>query len=147
VSGRANLWLLLAVVLCAVSLWAGLRGGASGPAEVAARAPAAGPPPAVHLRVLNGTERAGLAREVSLLLGPTGCVVVGVGNAPANPWPHSLLVNRRLAPVRAEELARRLGGLTVIREWDSRADEDAVLVLGADWERLRRSLDAGSEAN
>jgi hypothetical protein len=149
VKGRGNLWLLLAVVLCAASVWAGLRGGgAEADGESAAPLPSGDEPAAaIHLRVLNGTDRAGLARDLALSLGPAGCVVVGVGNAPADPWPRSLLVNRRLAPNRAEALARRLGGLAVVREWDSRAGEDAVLVLGADWNRVRQALDGVAAAN
>jgi hypothetical protein len=52
----------------------------------------------------------------------------------------SLLVNRRLSDRQADELARRLGGIRVIREWDGRVGEDAVLVLGADHELLKSSL-------
>ena len=82
----------------------------------------------------------GLAREFSLLLVPAGCVTEAVANAPAGDWNCSLLVNRRLEPRRAAALAARLGGVPVVREWDSRTTEDAVLVLGQDWETMHRVL-------
>ena len=133
---RVNIWLLLAVALCAVSLWAGWRPDR----DEADESMVDDQPGTAHLLVLNGTDRPGLAREISLLLGPAGCVVEGVGNAPGNDWPRCLLVNRRMAPARAARLAERLGGVTVVREWDDRATEDAVLVLGADWNGVRRAL-------
>ena len=133
---RVNIWLLLAVALCAISLWAGWRPDR----DEADESMVDDDPGTAHLLVLNGTGRPGLAREISLLLGPAGCVVEGVGNAPGKDWPRCLLVNRRMAPVRASRLAERLGGVAVVREWDDRATEDAVLVLGEDWHGVRRAL-------
>lgn len=139
--GRVNFWLLLLAALCASSLWVGWRSIGPGDAQSAKRSAGDGVPgEAVHLLVLNGTNRAGLAREFSLLLVPAGCVTEAVANAPAGDWNCSLLVNRRLEPRRAAALAARLGGVPVVREWDSRTTEDAVLVLGQDWETMHRVL-------
>ena len=147
--GRLNTWLLVVVGVFALSLWFGkdlVRTGAVSTAEgpsSSERAEDFTIPPeetTIHLAVLNGTSEAGLAREVSLLLGRAGCVAERVGNAPHRDFSRSLLVNRRLTGRQVNELARRLGGIRVIREWDGRAGEDAVLVLGADSEHLRSSL-------
>jgi len=143
VRARANIWLLVAVALCAISLWAGWRPDTDKAEETVLDSGAG----TVHLLVLNGTGRPGLAREISLLLGPAECVVEGVGNAPGEDWPNCLLVNRRLAPARARGLAARLGGINVVREWDDRAPEDAVLVLGADWAAVRGALTGGIGEN
>ena len=139
--GRVNLWLLLAATLCATSLWVGWRSVRPGePAPVTTVTGGELPGEAVHLLVLNGTNRAGLAREFSLLLVPAGCVTEAVANAPEGRWKQSMLVNRRLEPSRAAALAASLGGVPVVREWDDRTTEDAVLVLGQDWEAVRRAL-------
>ncbi len=131
---KRNLWLLAAAALCGVSLWAGL----DGPGDEAPPPPT--DEPAIHLRVLNGTEKAGLARELGRDLGAAGLVVVGVGNAPAPSTAGTLLVNRRLDEAVARRLAARLGGVPVVREWDGRCSEDALLVLGADHARVRQAL-------
>ena len=125
---KRNLPLLLVAVVCAVSLWMGLRGGDAPEAAPSDSAP----PPVIHLRVLNGTAAQGLAGDLGRELGATGLVIEGVGNA-ERPAARSLLVNRRLDGGAAEELAARLGGVPVIREWDGRCTEDAVLLLGEDW--------------
>ena len=147
--GRLNTWLLILVGICAVSLWFGKD-------LVRESSPDAQAPPAalvgpgdftlaeeetpIHLVVLNGTTEPGLAREISLRLSRAGCVVESVGNAGRRNLARSLLVNRRLSDRQADELARRLGGVRVIREWDGRVGEDAVLVLGADHQQLKSSL-------
>lgn len=148
--GRLNTWLLLLVVICAVSLWlgkdliptrnekAGQDDAPSIPATFYALSKEDAP---IHLSVLNGTGEAGLARKVSLLLGRAGCVAESVGNAPHRQFPQTLLVNRKLSDGRAADLARRLGGIRVIREWDGRCSEDAVLVLGDDNADLRSVLE------
>ncbi len=136
---KRNLWLLAAVVLCAVSLWAGIRG--RGDAGTSAPPPV---DPAVHLLVLNGTSEAGLARDLSRDLAGAGLVVGGVGNTEGEPAAATVLVNRRLDDAVARRLAARLGGLPVVREWDGRCSEDAVLVLGSDWVRVREALAGGS---
>ncbi|MBE0564484.1 MAG: LytR C-terminal domain-containing protein, partial [Krumholzibacteria bacterium] len=71
-----------------------------------------------------------------------GLVIGGVGNAPEPAAPATLLVNRRLDEEAARRLAQRLGGIPVVREWDARCSEDAVLLLGPDWRRVRDALAA-----
>ncbi|MBU8871905.1 MAG: LytR C-terminal domain-containing protein [Gemmatimonadales bacterium] len=144
---RLNLWLLLVVILCAVSLWVGLGDPGSFRQESSISKPAAGldklagsDNPAVHLLILNGTDRSGLAREVGLLVSRAGCVAQDIGNAPAGDHPVSFLINRRLEPGRAAELAVRLGGIPVLLEWDGRGTEDAVLLLGEDHQEVLSSL-------
>ena len=95
----------------------------------------------VHLLVLNGVGIDNLAGDVSLLLDKIGCVGQGIGNAPHDRYERSLLVNRRLTEDRAAELARDLGGVGIVREIDAAADEDAVLVLGADYRIVLDSLE------
>ena len=142
-----NLWLLVIAVVCGLSIWYG-RGMLLPENPIADLAPTgsrserftAETEQPVHLLVLNGTSVGGLAREFSLLLGKAGCVVEEVGNAPPGSYPESILVNRRLEPGRAANPARRLGGIPVLREWDGRTTEDAVLVLGKDHASIRREL-------
>ncbi len=147
--GRLNTWLLIVVGVFALSLWFGkdlVRTGESESAERPSSIDAEDDftipleETTIHLTVLNGTGQKGLAREVSLLLGRAGCVAERFGNAPHRNFSQSLLVNRRLTGRQAADLARRLGGIRVIREWDGREGEDAVLVLGADSDRLTSSL-------
>jgi hypothetical protein len=151
-----NLILAAAVLAAGISLWLA-RGHFSGrdqgevdrsqgpePAAVTGLNPV-DPDPVelgeVRLRVLNATEVRGLAGEVALLIpGLEGCVVDGVGNAPRWQGSESLLINRRLEPDRAAALARLLGGLVVIPEWDDRTQEDAVLILSDDYQRVHEAL-------
>jgi hypothetical protein len=140
-----NFLLALLVAVCAVSLWLArgdspsLREDALPEDHGAPSVQEAALPPA-HLRVLNSTGEAGLAAEAALLLPGLGCVVEGVGNAPGWGGSPSVLINRRLSDDRAAMLARKLGEISVIREWDGRTTEDAVLVLGADHARLLARL-------
>lgn len=151
-----NLWLLLLLAVCAVSVWAGSRGelpflqrGSGDPAESTAEIEAVAPEFAapdpdsepIHLAVLNGTDQGGVARRIGLLVPRAGCVAEQIGNAPGPGHEGSLLINRRLPRARAENLARRLGGLRLLTEWDGRCTEDAVLLLGADWERVLAALE------
>ncbi len=124
--GTRNLLLVLAAAACGVSLWLGRPAG-RGPAP-SGEAPDG---PALHLVVLNGTGEPNLARDAALALGLAGCVTERMGNAPHDRFRRTLLVDRRLDGA-AERLARRLGGVPVLREVDPAASEDAVLVLGAD---------------
>lgn len=135
-----NLLLFLMVVVSGVSFWAARRNAD----RVDARTIPVGldleaPPPvaaeSIHVAVLNGTGEAGLARRVSRQLPALGCVVVEVGDAPADTFARTMLVNRRLDADRLGWLAQRLAGPVVITEWDQRRDEDVVLVLGRDHAR------------
>ncbi len=141
-----NFWLFLMTVVCGVSFW--VASGAPLPAGVELKkSPTASTSrwidstagSTVHLKILNGTQTSGLARQFSLLLAGRGCVVEKVGNA-SGPWPESLLINRRLSQENIQELADKFGKIEVIRQWDERLTEDAVLVLGQDYEQLRSAL-------
>jgi len=94
----------------------------------------------VHLVVLNGSGIGGLAREVSLELAVAGCVVERVANAPHDHFARTLLINRTLAGKHARAVAALLGGVPVLREWNGRGTEDAVLVLGGDHAEIRTAL-------
>lgn len=139
-----NFWLFVFLVGCAGSFWLASSAGFSHlglsftgeKSEEVDEAPTA----PVHLRILNGTDESGLARQFSLLVVSHGCLVEGVGNA-AGPWPESVLVNHRLEPAAALELSRRLADVPVIRQWDERCSEDAVLILGNDFARIKSLLD------
>jgi hypothetical protein len=143
-----NFWLLLVVVICGVSFWFGK--GAFLPqikndTMAHVEAPSADLSDQnvhanVHLLVLNGTYEKGLARDFSLIVSRIGCVAQGTGNAPGKPWLETILINRRLGSARASVLADQLGGIKVIREFDGRTSEDAVLVLGNDHEQIRENL-------
>ena len=143
--GRLNTWLLIVVAVCALSLWFGkdlvrTKAGGTPVTGAGTDSPREFEGTPIHLVVLNGTGKSGLARDVSLLLGRTGCVTERIGNAPDYELEQSFLVSRRLTRRQATDLALRLGGIRVIREWDSREGEDAVLVLGADCDVLISSL-------
>lgn len=132
-----NVLLFLMVIACGVSFWAARRDADQADAGPTLPGPEeAAPPPvaaeSIHVAVLNGTGEPGLARRVSRLLPALGCVVVEVGDAPADTFARTMLVNRRLDDERLGWLVRRLAGPVVIAEWDGRRDEDVVLVLGRD---------------
>jgi len=145
--GRLNLWLLLVVAVCGASYWFGrdlFYGSTNPPPMVKPTSVSFGgddeQKSVVHLQVLNGTKRAGLAREFGLLLGRAGCVSDEVGNAPHSHFDHSFLVNRQMDTARLEKLATDLGGLPILMEFDGRSAVDAVLVLGNDAEQIRNHL-------
>ena len=141
-----NFWLFLVALVCGISFWvasgAPLPGGLKiqtpeiVPTENWTDSATEGP---VHLRILNGTQISGLARQFSMLVADKGCVVEGVGNADGQ-WPHSVLINRRLPGDEAKKLAKQFGNLQVVRQWDARLTEDAVLILGDDAEELKKVL-------
>ncbi len=150
---RINLWLLVLLAICAASYWWAFRRGEQRSGALPGSHSAAtatvvtdglgGEAEAIHIVVLNGTGVAGLARDVSLQLAMSGCVVEAVGNAPHQRFERTLLINRRLDRRRAAALAERLGQVPVLREWDARSTEDAVIVLGADHEAVLKQLKAG----
>ncbi len=142
-----NILLLVLLLVCGASFWFARQQAA--PTHVAstgalpepvARGPIAAPVENVHISVLNGTGEGGLARRVSRTLSQLGCVVVSVADAPHDTFSTTLLVNRRLPRDRARDLVEALGGPRMVVEWDSRAGEDAVLVLGRDHAHLGRAL-------
>lgn len=137
-----NLLLFLLLAVCAASFWWVRRDSATEAAAPATARPVVAASPevsrhSVHVAVLNGTGEAGLARRFSRRMSEQGCVVVAMADAPHDTFSRSLLVNRRLDSDQAKQLARRLGGLPVVMEWDPRCREDAVVVLGHDHEQLR----------
>jgi len=152
---RGNLLLLALLVVCALSFWLARSSdpdpagpetvpGTQSPGDAATPGGSGwvgeGVAQTIHLAVLNGTARPGLARSVGLALATFGCVAQRVGNAPGDSFARTLLINRRLSRRAAASLANRLGGLPVLCEQDSRVTEDAVLVLGADWPEICRAL-------
>lgn len=146
-SRTLNLLLILLVLVCGVSLW--LAQGRPLPEFLSGieKRPVPGVPAdleshvlSVHLRILNGTEEPGLAGEVALLVTRLGCVVEGIGNADHWSGTESVLINRRLPNAEANSLAIQLGGLPVLREWDGRTTEDAVLILGNDHQEISVAL-------
>jgi LytR cell envelope-related transcriptional attenuator len=144
----ARIVLVLLVALCLVSLFAGekLRPLLDGVLpDFNALAPLGGSTdgeveddlqPVIHLLVLNGTDVANLAGDFSLLLDRVGCVAQRVGNAPHQNFRTSMLVNRRLDAADLTRLALALGIRETMEEADPRADEDAVLLLGADYQAV-----------
>lgn len=144
-----NLLLLLLVLACGVSFWLaqgrplpGFLSSAGVETEKIDPKPLETRLEPVHLRILNGTEEPGLAGEIALLITRLGCVVEGVGNAPVWPSGGTVLINRRLAAPEAAALAGRLGDIPVLKEWDERTTEDAVLILGIDHQKTLAALKA-----
>ena len=89
-----------------------------------------------RIEVLNGTERAGLARAVTERLRDAGFDVVNIGNYGADPLPDSSVVLDRTGdPTIARAVADRLGIRYVRTEPDSTRYVDASVILGADWRR------------
>lgn len=142
-------WLNLVLVLCVLVAGASLWVAGGKPLPQLLRRPT--PTPAalalptldrpVRLAILNGTRVDGLANTFGLSLPVIGCLAERVGNAPHRDFAHTLLVNRKLDDATAAAIAERLGGVTVLRETDVRTTEDAVLVVGADYEAVLRLLD------
>ncbi len=141
-----NFWLFMMVVVCGISLV--FASGVTLPKM--GELPKASVPEVqnwqtdpqeqpVHLMILNGTEHNGLARQFSLLTSGHGCVVETIGNAPGI-WSKSLLVNRHLDHDAAKDLARMMGQLPMIKQWDERQTEDAVLILGEDFAKVKAAL-------
>lgn len=103
---------------------------------VAVRLPPRLPDPgSVHVRVLNGTVRRGLARETASLLRARGFVVNGVGNTPGL-VPGAPVVRYGAGGQSAAELvALQLPGALVV--FDPSVVERVDLVLGSAFSRLR----------
>ena len=96
--------------------------------------------PSIRLDILNGTAVDGLAGKIATAVGRVGAIAGDLGNADRDNQAQSLLINRRLSPEVANELARSLGGMNVIFEFDSRSTADAVLILGADHHEIQGAL-------
>ena len=134
--------LVVLLLICAGSFWLARERSAPVTAPGLAAAGADhGPVSAlaagsVHLTVLNGTAQPGLARRFARELPAFGCVVVAVADAPHDSFAVTLLINRRLPAAAARQLALSLADVPVVKEWDFRSEDDAVLVLGADHARI-----------
>jgi hypothetical protein len=138
---------LLAVGTLAVGGWFGwqaVHGGSDGTSSATVR-PCVQPthPPApvaaaeVHVRVLNGTNRAGLARQVALQLRARGFRLAGVGNSP-----------RRLAVTTVQHPATALAGAEAVAEQLPAAQVQVgsvkvvTLTIGRDFHRLASAQQA-----
>jgi len=154
---KRTFYLLALLIVCAVSFWIGRevqpepeKNDSTLPDRLvvsreetlpaSSRLPAGDDSAPVHLVVLNGTTQTGLAREIGLALTLVGCVTERIGNAPHTQFTQSLLINRKLTPLVARDLASRLGGVQILEEKDHRTTEDAVLVLGTDFSRICEAL-------
>jgi hypothetical protein len=140
-----NLLLLVVLLVCGASFWMARRSGEPvvAPTVSVVRPQAvdgAAPLETIHIAVLNGTGEPGLARKVSRVLPPLGCVVVMVADAPHDTFARTMLVNRRMTDDQVRWLARQLANPVVVDEWDPRCDEDVVLVLGRDHDRKLKHL-------
>jgi hypothetical protein len=140
---------LLVVVSLAVGGWFGwqaLRGGGDGTDAATVRPcvqpphpPAPATPGEVHIRVLNGTNRAGLAHDVAVQLRRRGFRLAGVGNNP-----------RRAAVTTVEHPAGALAAAEAVAEQLSAAQVQAVsvkvvtLIIGRDFRRLASSQQAAT---
>jgi len=109
--------------------------GASCPSGTPGSRAAGGPtPPAVHLRVLNGTGRNGLARSTGALLAKRGFVVDAVGNTAPATGPPVIRYGAGGKPG-AELLALQLPQAALVA--DPRVRGRVDLVLAAAFSRLR----------
>jgi hypothetical protein len=143
-------WLNVLLVLCVLAAGASMWVARGRPLPNLLRRPA--PEPAVvplptldhpaRLAILNGTRVDGLANTFSLAMPVIGCVGERVGNAPHRKFARTLLINRKLDDATADAIAQRLGGLPVLKEMDARTTEDAVLVVGADYETVLQRLES-----
>jgi len=92
------------------------------------------PPQRGRLEVLNGSGRAGLARQATERLRRSGFDVVYFGNAPAR-RDSSEVLDRAGSPVIARAAADELGITRVMSAPDSALLLDATVLLGRDWPR------------
>jgi hypothetical protein len=92
------------------------------------------PPQRGRLEVLNGSGRAGLARQATERLRRSGFDVVYFGNAPAR-HDSSEVLDRAGSPVIARAAADELGITRVVSAPDSALLLDATVLLGRDWPR------------
>lgn len=137
--GLALLLAGAAVLAFLVSAGAGLR-LRHGPAVRAAdsvggtgaEAPVDSAAAGARVEVLNGSERAGLAREATERLRAAGFDVVYFGNA-REPRGLSVVLDRGGRAQAAQAAARALGLTTVRPEPDAARMVDVTVLLGKDW--------------
>jgi hypothetical protein len=90
----------------------------------------------LRVSVRNGTAAKGIAAEAQVSLERLGVKVLDVGNADRSDYTESILVARKRG-ADVERLGERIGCRQVIAQFDDSAVEDASLILGSDYHRLR----------
>ncbi len=93
--------------------------------------------PGLRLQILNATGVNRLALETGDRLRHWDVDTLDRGNAPAWPFPETLLLVRAEKPARqavVEKLAKRMGGVPVLLQRRGDLVLDATLLLGHDWE-------------
>jgi LytR cell envelope-related transcriptional attenuator len=141
--GRWGLRLLLLLVVASVAVggwygWQALRGDDKAGSRAALRPciePTHPPAPAVardvHIRVLNGTHRAGLARDVAIRLRARGFRVSGVGNN-SRVLAATTVVRPEGALAAAEAVAEQLPAVQI----QTGQVRVVTLIIGRDFRRL-----------
>jgi hypothetical protein len=99
-----------------------------------------------RVEVLNGSGRAGLARQATAQLREAGFDVVYFGNAPAR-RDSSQVLDRVGQPAIARAAADELGIAAVRQAPDSALLLDATVMLGRDWRRAEPPAEAPGERN
>jgi hypothetical protein len=94
---------------------------------------------ALRLAIENGTGEKGIARAAESALSGLGVQVVSTGNADRFDYLETILVARRRGG-EVEMLADRIGCRHVTMQLSDTAPEDATLVLGADYARLKLGI-------
>ena len=90
-------------------------------------------PSAVRVRVLNGTDTAGLAGESVDLLAGAGFVPAGTGDTAEKPVETTQVRFRPGGEAQARTVEQYLGGVGELVEDDDIVDADVVVVLGTDF--------------
>lgn len=141
---RMGRWVLIAVLLAAfgvgASVWwrarvrtaDALRAGDDGalPSDSAARAPAN---ERIVVRVVNGSQRRGLARKATFVLRDFGYDVVDYDGQGGPPLASTEIVVHTGRADAAERVKRALGAGTITTRADSLRYVDLTVVLGRDW--------------
>lgn len=90
----------------------------------------------LRIEILNGTGEQGLARAAAMTLIERGVDVIDYGNAVDFSFGESMIIARRKHDgIRA--LGRNLGCENVVEQYKEDSLADAVLILGADYGKLR----------
>lgn len=137
---RAMLALLLLTVSGGTMIWwrmqrraaDALRAGADGalPTDSTARAPTG---QRITVRVVNGSQRRGLARRATFVLRDFGYDVVEYDGQGGTPRPSTDIIVHTGKRDAAERLQRALGAGRVIERADTSRYVDLTVVLGRDW--------------
>ena len=94
--------------------------------------------PDIHIEVLNGCGKDGLARQVGDRLRDLGFDVVTVGNAGTYSYPETLVIDRMGKPEFARRVAELLGVNHPIQQImpDPFRVEEVTVIVGKDYRRL-----------